>query len=385
MASDLVDKLNLANYFHLKDLEKTDFAEDILNSYRNQDKEGVKNLLRAYSDFMLRGSSKSQEEIIQGAKRNITFISYIAQLMDEGLPSFAAEDEVKKTKLEERKTGALTEFVSNAIQEYQLVILPSFDTFYNGALYSKIYLLPDGKETRVQNFLFMKRYSAPAEKEVLEHLQKAVISSKEISSDSPQLRTRIPLERAVINLLNQQTRKNLTEGNQRCLSLIKAEIKNYFSKEALVSGQEYLDLNYSLVPADFIIANRNKDNIKGLLWYDLALNSPDVWKNYPNFGNRWSLSQLPYSGSLPDRKQIVLFNLNPHDIKESEGVLDLVYWALATPDKFSQLFDVSGQKLEEITVRFISLLNQKQEQEEKNFEKIAQQYGLNHTNDKGDN
>ncbi len=383
--NSLTDKLNLASSFHLQDVEQIDFAEEIFNFYKAADSKGMENLFRAYADFLLRGSaSETEEEIVARAKRNLGFASYAADLLNEGHSCFEVIEKAKKTKPEERKIGPVRRFFNDSVKDYQLVRLSGYKTLYNGALYSKAWIVPDGKDTRLLSFVLLRRYAHPTEREIVGCLQQAVVAANRVdlsslvnvATNGSKVNEPITLEQMIAQNLALPIRLDLMAGEEEKLTSLAFQVKAFFEKTGVLSGQQFLDIRYSLVLDDFIKSRQAKGNILGLGGYDSALSSPEG-KKHPGLGLKWSLEQLPYAQGLPGREKISLTEIPLNEQKEAEEVIDALYAALPTPNHFAQVIDASGLIKEEAALNFAQFLNELQEEEKIKTQQLAQQYSLN--------
>ncbi len=378
----LAEKLNLASEAYLSDVPKEDFAEEILNLFRADDHKGMNNLFRAYADFLLRskaffGSSsvESEAQILARAKRNLGFMSYAADLMNEGSSVFEVIEKAKKTKLDERKTGLVAPFFHDSIADYQLVSLPGYRTLYNGALYSKAWLVPDEQNTRLLSFLLLRRYTYPSEKDIMDCLQQAAADLSAPNPNGPDGGSYNTLEQTIAQEFDAQLKLDLLFGKEESLNKLTSKVKQFVKKTQVLPGQQFLDLKYSLVPEEFIKSNQAKGNIRGLNWYGLALSSPELQK-HPGLGLRWSLQQLPYANALPEREKISLNEISINDQKDAKEVIDALYTALATPNHFAQVLDASDLIKEEAAFNFVKFLKELKEEEKIKSQELAQQYSL---------
>lgn len=383
--NSLTDKLNLASGFHLQDVEKEDFVEEILSFYNAADNKGMETLFRAYSDFLLRGSaSETEEEVVARAKKNLGFVSYAADLLNEGHSRFEVIEKAKKTKPEERKIGPARQFFYDSIKDYQLVRLSGYKTLYNGALYSKAWIIPNEQKTRVLSFILLRRYTSPTEKEIVSCLQQAVIEANrfepseliKIIASGNKVDEPKTLEQTIARNLAEQTRLDLMVGEEKKLNLLASKAKAFFEKTGVPPGQQFLDIRYSLVPDIFIKSNKAAGNIRGLGGYGLALSSPEG-KKHSEMGLKWSLEQLLYANALPGRELISLADISINDQKEAGEVIDAIYAALPTPAHFAQIIDASDVIKEGVVLSFIKFLNELSEEETIKTQQLTQQYAAN--------
>ncbi|MEK6969109.1 MAG: hypothetical protein AABW48_01645 [Nanoarchaeota archaeon] len=386
---DLVEKLNLTSSSHLQDVNKDDFVEEVLNLYQATDYQGMSRLFRAYTDFLLRGavfndSVKTEETTFTQAKKNLSFITYAADLVQEGYSVFEVLKKAQTTKREDRKTGLVTKFFQDAIKDYQLITLPGYNTLYNGGLYSKAWLLPDEQNTRLLSFVLLRRYTSPTEQEIVSCLQQAVINAnrfelgelaKTISSGN-KVEEPKTLEQMIARNLAEQTRLDLMVGEEEKLNLLASKTKAFFEKTGVTPGQQFLDLKYALVPDDFIKKGLVQGYIEGLNGYAAALLSTE-WQKHLGLGLRWGLSQLPYTGGLPARERISFAEIPATDQKDAEEVINALYAALVTPNHFAQLLDASNLFTEETALKVVGYLNGLKAGEQVRSEQLVQQYSSN--------
>lgn len=80
-APSLAEQFHLATGWYIPSITKTDLAEEIFAFYKDKNSAGMRTLFQEYSNFLLRGSEQPEEEVVARAKRNIRFVSYVADLM----------------------------------------------------------------------------------------------------------------------------------------------------------------------------------------------------------------------------------------------------------------------------------------------------------------
>ena len=309
-STSLIEKLHQTSGFSVMGVEKEDLAEAIFDLYRNDDKKAMSALFTEYTNFLFRGSKQAEEPVLERAKGNIRFVSYVADLMAQNCSLFEALDKAAKQD-KDLRCGPVVDFFKDSIHNYALVKMSGFHTMYNGALYSRRAELEDIHG--VYEFAIMSRYGVPTAKQIVEHLQQKELNYRVVEDD----------------------------------------VHNFLAAKKLIPGKDYLDLAYGRVPGSFL--RENVDNIKGLYCYELALRQ-EVWKNQPQFGLQWNLRSLPYHNRLPSRDLVLMKELSDLERQDANKTVDALYEAISTSLHFTNVFDSSVVRLESLALELMESL-----------------------------
>lgn len=310
----LIEKFHQASGFNVADIEKEDLPEVLLDLYKNDDKKAMDSLFKEYANFLFRGSAQVEDAVVERAKGNIRFISYVADLMTQNCSLFEALDKAAKQN-KDLRCGPVVDFFRDSIHNYALVKMSGFRVMYNGALYSRRVRSEDSSDS-IYEFLLMNRYTVPTRRKMVECLE--------------QHQQRSP-----------------------CFRVTEDDVSSFFAARKIIPEKDYLDFAYGSLPSYFL--HQNIDNIKGLYWYELALRR-EAWKNQPQFGIQWSLRSLPYHHRLPPRNSVKMEDFPELEGKDANKNVDALYAALPTPQHFANVLDSSTVRLEYFALELLESL-----------------------------